>query len=134
MTKFRDGDVVTLEATISGSEFHIDGNDRVSVKFPPYHNILVDPAQLTMKRSHMEPGDQIRTNRRISPFHSRVGKVIAAHGDALWVEYPGEGLSTVNLSEAERCDHQEAEPAAEPVNLPAADIVDPGEDRSGEAA
>ena len=113
MTKFRKGDVVTIEATIASTPFNMDdGKAKVKIEFPPFHDAYVDPADLTMVRPSFDIGDKV-TWSGIDGADSFSGHVLSIAQDHLWVDL-GDGVySTVWSGKAMRVDPEPAPAEAE---------------------
>jgi len=113
MTKFRKGDIVTIEATIASTPFNMDdGKAKVKIEFPPFHDAYVDPADLTMLRPKIEIGDVVRLPLSEGPADgkSRIGTVLSIASDHVWVDIGGGDFATWWLAKVQRVD---PEPAAE---------------------
>lgn len=122
--QFRKGDVVTIEAIIPSTPFSMDdGNAKVKIEFPPYHDAYVDPAQLKMVRPRFEVGDVVDL---VAPgqFGSLVrGEVKAIDGDSLWVKRQTGDLTTWEISRVRRADPDEPQAAdPDPVEPPPAPL------------
>lgn len=120
MTAFRKGDIVTIEATIESRPFVLDdGRSQVKIKFPPYHDAYVDPAQLTMLRPAFEVGDRVEWSTH-DGADSWAGHILSIANDHLWVQLDDGSFSTVWASKASRVDPEAADP--DPVEHPPASL------------
>lgn len=130
MVTFREGDIVIIEATIASKPFAMDnGKVQVKIKFPPYHDAYVDPAQLTMKRPAFEVGDEIAwAVGEEGAGHGYRGRVLSIANDHLWVDMGLGHYATVWTGKASRVemepqpDFDEVEEAPPPP--PVADTVE----------
>lgn len=108
--KFRKGDVVMIEATIASAPFNMDNGDaKVKIEFPPFHDAFVDPADLTMKRPNIAVGDRVRCFE-LAPDPATV---LAVTDDFAWVEIGPDHYSTWRISRLERVDPEPAPAEAE---------------------
>lgn len=110
MTKFRKGDICTIEVVVDSNPF---GDNDVRVRQPGgYSDIYTKTAQLTMLRPSFEIGDKVTWSSG-DGSKSYTGHILSIAEDHLWVSL-GDGVySTVWAGNAMRVD-AEPEPAVEP--------------------
>lgn len=99
MTKFRKGDLCTIQVIVDGAPF--SGTD-VRVRQPnSYGDMFVKLADLTMVRPDFKVGDCITWSVGEKPF---TGHVLSLHGDHLWVDLGNAEYATVWAGSAMRLD------------------------------
>jgi len=117
MSKFRKGDIVTVEATIDRDVFSSGERPCIKIIIAPYHDVYVDPATLTMKRPIFEIGDVVTW--KVDGLVYR-GHVLSIHGNHVWVDRGDGEFATVWVDKLTRvepepdtvADVEEAPPAA----------------------
>lgn len=113
MTKFRKGDVVSIEVTVGANYIH-DG--KIKVMAGGYNEFYAETSSLTMVRSDIKVGDTVALKDDILDDHR--GEVLAVQYDHLWVSLGEGAFGTWWIDKVVRVDPVEAEePAVDPAEL-----------------
>lgn len=97
MTKFRNGDRVSIEAVISSGYTH---EGKIKVRVEPYHDIFVMLSDLKMVQPVFAIGDLVRCPEK----GTATAEVLAISGDHLWVSFGDGNYATWWVSLVERVD------------------------------
>ena len=106
MQKFREGDRVTIEATIATNYVLDDG--KIKIRIEPYHDIFVNQNDLTMSRPDFRVGDRVTWSVGEQSF---TGHVLSIHDDHLWIDLGNVDYATVWTGKAMRLDPEPEETA-----------------------
>lgn len=98
MTKFRNGDRVSIEAVVSSDYTH---EGKIKVRVEPYHDIFVAMADLKMVQPVFAVGDMVQSNK--SP---PAAEILAISGEHLWVSFADGNYATWWASLVERVDQE----------------------------
>jgi len=106
MTKFRKGDLCTIQVVIAS---HPHGDNDVRVEQPnTYGDLYVKQADLTIIKHNFAVGDSVTWSVGDS---SHTGHVLSLHGDHLWVDLGNAEYATVWAGKAMRLDPETEETA-----------------------
>jgi hypothetical protein len=97
MTKFRKGDVVSIEVTVASDYIH---NDTTKVMAGGYNDFFIECAGMTMVRPVLKNGDMV-WNRQLQHF----GTILSIHGELLWVEADSGTFPTWLIGDVDRVDN-----------------------------
>lgn len=109
MTKYRKGDLVSIQAVVS-SNFDPSGDDKQVFLQPVghYSSILVDPNIVTIVQPFFAAGERVQTISSVKEDRSRRvkagpvrGTVLAMHNGDVWVEFDHGKNGTVPAVELE---------------------------------
>lgn len=101
MTKFRKGDVVSIECVV---QYQYSETELSILQPNGYSAILIDTDKVTLVRNEIQVGDLIKN---AGTPGEPMGRVLAIQGDYAWIETDNNIMATWALSICRRADIQE---------------------------